>query len=157
MEYYLFSATRQDKWTPPSASVKDPEPSSGKKKKGQSSAGNYNLEKEIQWSCKIPVAVRAMVKAGDTLFMAGPPDVLDEDVMFQEIHLPGSDPIIEEQNASYLGELGSIIYAVDAKTGKMLVSMEIDEVPAFDGLITANGKIYMSTTEGELVCFTPEK
>jgi hypothetical protein len=161
MEYYLFAATRQDKWTAPPSSVRKPEPEPSKdekkKKNKKGTSGGYDIEAETQWSTKIPVAVRAMLKAGDTLFCAGPPDVMDEDVMFQEIHLPGSDPVVEEQNAAYLGELGSIIYAIDAKTGKKLVSMEIDEVPAFDGLIAANGKIYMSTTEGEVICFTPAK
>lgn len=155
MEYHLFSSTRPEKWTPPPASAQKTAASG--KKKGKKKGKSSDLEKNMQWSTKVPVAVRAMVKAGDVLFIAGPSDVLDEDIVFQELHMPHSDSVVKEQNASYFGELGSVLSAINAKTGDTLHTMKLDEVPAFDGLITAGGKIYMSTTEGELICFTPGK
>ena len=153
LEYYLFAATRQDKCAPPSAK---PEPKGKTKGKGKGQP-KYSVERETQWSTKIPLAVRAMVKTGDVLYLAGPPDVLNEDIVFQEVHLASAEPVVAKQDAAYKGKLGSILYAVDAGSGERLASMALEEVPQFDGLIAANGKLYMSTTAGELICFKPAK
>lgn len=155
LEYYLFAATRQDKYTAPAPAPAAKAKAKGKgKSKGQP---KYDVEKATQWSTKIPLAVRAMVKTGDVLYMAGPPDVLNEDIVFQEVHLASAEPVVEKQHAAYKGKLGSILYAVDAGTGEKLAAINLEEVPEFDGLIAANGNLYMSTTGGELICFEPAK
>jgi outer membrane protein assembly factor BamB len=88
------------------------------------------------WHHWLPIRIRAMVAAGDVLFVAGPPDVVDAD-----------DPM-----ASFEGRKGSVLQAVSASAGSVLAKQQLDVAPAFDGLIAAEGRLYMATTEGRLVC-----
>ena len=96
-----------------------------------------------------------MVKAGDTLFLTGPPDLINEDEVIQSIHLPEMEAMAREQDAAISGEKGALLWAVNAKDGAKLAEMRFDEIPAFDGLIAAAGSVYMSTTDGGLIRFRP--
>jgi hypothetical protein len=86
----------------------------------------------MQW---LDVRIRAMVKAGDTLFVAGPPDVLDPD-----------DPY-----AAFEGRKGAGILAVSAEDGKKLSEMQLDSPPVFDGMIAAGGRLFASLQDGSVV------
>jgi hypothetical protein len=79
-----------------------------------------------------------MVLAGDTLFIAGPPDVVPED-----------DPA-----AAFEGRRGGNLWAIAAKTGKKIAEIDhTDAPPVYDGLIAAGGSLYLSTTDGAIHCF----
>ena len=91
-----------------------------------------------KWSVYIPIRVRAMVLAGDTLFVAGPPDVIPED-----------DPL-----AAFEGRKGASLWAVSASTGEKLSEIQhLQSPPVYDGLIAARGCLYISTTDGCVQCF----
>jgi outer membrane protein assembly factor BamB len=90
-----------------------------------------------KWSHRIPLRARAMVLAGDRLFMAGPPDAMPED-----------DPY-----ASFEGRLGARLWAVSAKDGATLAEHPLAELPRFDGLIAHQGRLYLSTENGNVLCF----
>ena len=109
----------------------------GKKKKASSSKASPAGKWE-QW---IPVRVRAMVKAGDVLFIAGPPDVLDPE-----------DPL-----AAFEGRRGAVLQAVSTDDGKPLAEMPLDSPPVFDGMVAANGKLYLTTRNGYVMCMTGKK
>ncbi|MBM3890423.1 MAG: hypothetical protein FJ388_15025 [Verrucomicrobia bacterium] len=89
------------------------------------------------WTLWLPVRVRAMVKAGDALFVAGPPDELDE-----------KDPY-----AAFEGRKGARLVAVSARDGKKLAESALDVPPVFDGLIAANGRLFVSLEDGSLACW----
>ncbi|MHC4439791.1 MAG: outer membrane protein assembly factor BamB family protein [Planctomycetota bacterium] len=89
----------------------------------------------IQW---LPVRIRAMVKAGDTLFVAGPPDVLDPD-----------DPY-----AAFEGRKGAVVLAISAKDGKELSEIPLKHPPVFDGMIAASGRLFVSLQDGSVVSLT---
>jgi len=90
------------------------------------------------WSVHIPVRVRAMVLAKDKLFVAGPPDVIPED-----------DPA-----AAFEGRMGGDLWALSAADGKALAKLErLAAPPVYDGLIAANGALYLSTADGKVHCF----
>jgi hypothetical protein len=80
---------------------------------------------------------RARVLAGDTLFLAGPPDVVDED-----------DPL-----AAIEGRKGALLWAVSTADGKRLTEYHLDVPPVFDGLIAAGGKLYMTTADNSVTCW----
>jgi outer membrane protein assembly factor BamB len=90
-----------------------------------------------KWSTQIPLRALAMVLAGDKLFMAGPPDVMPED-----------DPY-----ASFEGRKGAQLWVVSAKNGEKLAEYPLDSLPAFDGLIAAGGRLYLTTADGKVQCF----
>jgi outer membrane protein assembly factor BamB len=90
------------------------------------------------WSVFIPVRVRAMVAAGDKLFVAGPPDVV-----------PDQDPL-----AALEGRLGAVLWAFSADRGEKLAQVaKLDALPLYDGLIAAAGRLYLTTETGRVICF----
>ena len=46
-----------------------------------------------------------------------------------------------------------ILEVFSKKTGNKLAEKKLAYLPAFDGLVAANGKLYMATECGSLVCF----
>jgi hypothetical protein len=99
----------------------------------------YTRAEPPLWTTWIPIRIRAMVKAGDVLFVAGPPDDLDTE-----------DPF-----AAFEGRKGARLAAVSAKDGTQLAVHSLDTPPVFDGLIAASGALYMSLEDGSLVCLRP--
>jgi len=88
------------------------------------------------WTNWLDVRIRAMVKAGNTLFVAGAPDVFD-----------AKDPY-----AAFEGRRGARLIAVSAKDGKELSAIELESPPVFDGLIAANNRLFASLRDGSLIC-----
>ena len=89
-----------------------------------------------RWSVKVPVRVVAMVVAGETLFVAGSPDVVDP-----------RDPW-----AAIDGRKGAVLWAVSAADGRKIAEYKLDAPPVYDGLAAANGKLYLTTTDGKVLC-----
>jgi len=107
------------------------------------------------WTLDVPVMVRALVKANDMLFLAGPPDLIDEEKTFERIM--GRDPQIArqlaEQDAALDGQKGGELLAISARDGSQLAQYHLVSLPSWDGLAAAQGKLYMSTTDGKVVCW----
>jgi len=89
-----------------------------------------------KWSAWIPVRARAMVIAGETLVIAGPPDVLD-----------AKDPL-----AAFEGRAGGVLWTISAKDGKKIAECKLASPPVFDGMIAAGGKLYLATRDGKIAC-----
>jgi len=87
----------------------------------------------MQW---LPVRIRAMVKAGNILFVAGPPDVFDP-----------KDPY-----AAFEGRKGAKVLAISAENGKTLTEIAIEHPPVFDGMIAASGRLFASLRDGSVMC-----
>jgi hypothetical protein len=94
--------------------------------------------KWFQW---MPVRIRAMVAAGDALFVAGPPDVAPED-----------DPY-----AAFEGRKGARLWAVSTADGHKLNEQTLTAPPVFDGMIAAAGRLYLCTTDGQVLCLGSSK
>jgi len=89
-----------------------------------------------KWATWVPIRIRAMVLAGGTLFIAGPPDVIDP-----------ADPL-----AAFEGRKGGLLRAVSSADGTTLAEYQLDSPPVFDGMIAAKGRLYISTRDGRLTC-----
>ena len=96
----------------------------------------FTRSRPPKWAAWVPIRIRAMVLAKDTLFIAGPPDVLDP-----------KDPL-----AAFEGRKGGLLWAVSAADGKKLAECKLDSPPVFDGLIAANGRVYLTTRNGRVLC-----
>jgi hypothetical protein len=94
-----------------------------------------------------------MVLAGQTLFVAGPPVVIDEEAAHRGL----ADVVVEEelgrQTAALQGEHGSRLLAVSATDGQQLAERELSGLPVFDGMAAAAGRLYLATTDGNVMCF----
>jgi outer membrane protein assembly factor BamB len=109
---------------------------------------------KVQWETNVPILTRGLVLAGDTLFAAGAPDVLDET-------LPGirsDDPEVlaaaQEQEAALAGKRGGVLLAVSKTDGNVKYRRALDAPPVFDGLIAANGRLYLALQNGAVQCWT---
>ena len=91
-----------------------------------------------KWQKMIPLRIRAMVLAGDHLFAAGTPDVLDP-----------KDPL-----AAFEGRKGAMLQVFAAKDGSLVKSYSLASPPAFDGMIAAGGRLYIATQDGKVLCMS---
>ncbi|MEJ2246411.1 MAG: PQQ-binding-like beta-propeller repeat protein, partial [Acidobacteriota bacterium] len=120
--------------------------------------GLPNSEKTaVQFKWKIdepPLHARGMVLAGDTLFVAGPPDIIDEEDAFFALDEKDIRDKLAEQSELLQGKEGGLMWAVSAKNGKKLSEYKLDSLPVWDGMIAAGGKLYMTTMNGEVACYS---
>ncbi len=93
------------------------------------------------WAKRIPIRVEGMVLARDRLYLCGPPD------------LPAGEGAYE----AMIGKRGASFRVIATADGATLAQFEMDEVPVFDGLIAAQGRLYMATLEGTVICFGEKK
>jgi hypothetical protein len=139
LEYHLFRASKTAKV------VASPEEPTRVPAWGQQQI-------EYGWSREAPLLVRAMVLAGETLFVAGPPDLLDEEEAAKRPTEAAVQTKLAAQDAALGGSRGMILLAVSAADGKTLAKYEFDGIPVFDGLAAAQGNLYLSTSRGEVLC-----
>jgi len=90
------------------------------------------------WHQWVSLRIRAMTLAGKHLVVAGPPDVLDP-----------KDPM-----GAFEGRKGALLRVHSAAGGKMLSEQKLTAPPVFDGIIAAGGRIYMTLTDGKVICLT---
>jgi hypothetical protein len=124
----------------------------GAASKGGKSSGSFVKH---TWDRYVPIVARSMALAGKTLFVSGPPDMIDEEYAFER--LAARDPEIlkelAEQDAALNGERGAKMWAVNVETGEQSAGLEITSPPVWDGITVAQGRVYVSTVDGRLQCF----
>jgi len=112
------------------------------------SALNYN------WIHEEPdIMAKAMVLANDRLFIAGPRDVVDEKKMWGRSNEKAFQEKMAEQAAWLAGRHGGVMQVFSKTDGKKLAEHKLECLPAFDGLIAANGSLYMVTEDGSILCY----
>jgi outer membrane protein assembly factor BamB len=110
----------------------------------ESSAGNRQQAKrarQYRWTQQLPVLTRAMVLAGDSLLLAGPPDIFSN----------------TEPATALEGNNGGLLIVVSAAEGRKLAQCDLDSPPVFDGMAAAQGRVYLATVDGSVVCLCPDK
>ncbi|MCX7016110.1 MAG: PQQ-binding-like beta-propeller repeat protein [Candidatus Sumerlaeota bacterium] len=125
---------------------------SKKEKKAEKNAGPGPSGPAAEWSAEAPVQVCAATLAEKTLFLAGPPDVVDEELAARSFGDPDTQKRLAEQEAAFEGKRGAILLAVSAAEGKPLASYRLDSTPIFDGMAAANGRLYVTTMDGKALC-----
>jgi hypothetical protein len=83
------------------------------------------------------VRIRALVRTANALFAAGPPDVCDP-----------ADPL-----GALEGRKGAVLLAFNPDDGKKILESKLDAPPVFDGMMAAHGRLYLATTDGNILCF----
>jgi len=104
------------------------------------------------WTQDVPVLVRAMVLTDNTLFIAGPPDVVDEEQSLKTFDQAETQKQLARQTAVFEGAEGALLWAVSATGGKKLAEYKLDSVPVFDGMAAANGRLYLAMKNGQVIC-----
>ena len=109
---------------------------------------------DYNWINEEPdVMAKAMVLANDRLFIAGPRDVVDEKKMWGRSNETGFQAKMREQAECLKGKRGGVMQVFSKTDGKKLAQYTLDALPVFDGLIAAEGRLYMVTAGGSIICF----
>ena len=150
LEFQLFAADKQPELV-----------ASGTEKKAVRKQGKKAGTKKVpvtrfvsNWSDDVPVQINSMVLTDSALFAAGPPDVEDEEESVKTLLDPQTHQKLAEQEAAFEGQRGSLLLAVSRQDGAKLAAYRLDFVPRFDGLIAANGRLYVTTLGGEVICLS---
>jgi hypothetical protein len=78
-----------------------------------------------------------MVRTGDALFAAGPPDICDP----------------EDPAASLESRNGAVLLAFNPADGRRQLERPLDAPPVFDGMSAAEGKLFLALENGEIACW----
>jgi outer membrane protein assembly factor BamB len=119
--------------------------------------GSYPLEEisaiAFNWrNADQPLQARAMALTDGKLIIAGPPDVLDENEIFAT---PFDEKVMgraKDQIATLEGKQGALLQVISTGDGSKLREIKLDSMPVFDGMAAANGNLYISTVDGQIIC-----
>jgi outer membrane protein assembly factor BamB len=93
-----------------------------------------------------------MALADGKLFVAGPPDVVDEEAVFKNPYAPEIQEKLARQAAALAGSEGAALRAIDARSGKNLATRQLPSPPVWDGMALAQERLYLATTDGKVIC-----
>ena len=152
--HYLYSADRyksEQHRAAEAAATAAAEASQEKMKNKFSGKGKVNY----QWKSERPsVLANAMVLADDTVFMAGPPDVADEEkgfgINFEEDN--EMTRAFAAQDRAWQGDKGAILQAVSKTSGEKLAEYKLEHLPVFDGMAAAEGSLFIALKDGSVIC-----
>ena len=164
LEYQLYAADKKIKDEPirrVTAAARQMNAKAGKK---NVSAADWKVRKRFpvadlsainfKWSLSdLPLQARAMVLAGKTLFIAGPPDIIDEEQIFKNPDAPGVVKKLREQTEALDGQKGALLWVVSASNGKKLAEYKLESVPVWDSMAGTCGRLYLATKNGRVLCF----
>ena len=119
---------------------------------GGKSAGSFV---EHRWTQEIPLFVRAMAKAGDTLLISGPRDVIDEEESFQKLTVRDAEieKKLAEQDAILNNSEGALLWVVSAADGEKKAEVRLSASPVWDGLAFAGGRVIAVTEDGKVTTY----
>ena len=96
--------------------------------------------REYVYRVNLPGRGRAMVKSGEHLFVAVMPSDLPDD----DLH------------AAYDGRRGGAVLVCADADGGVLAEHPLDSPAVWDGMAAANGRLYIATQDGRIVCLAGE-
>ncbi|MFV2067905.1 MAG: PQQ-binding-like beta-propeller repeat protein, partial [Pirellulales bacterium] len=149
-EYFYWSTAQEYQLF---ASSKDPELVESPVKRQRRLPAWGQRQIRYTWSRDIPVQARAMVLAGTTLFVAGPPNLIDEKKANRRRNDPQVQATLSEQAMALANRKGGLLWAVAAEDGSKLAEYRLDFPPVWDGMIAASGHLFCATADGSVVCF----
>jgi hypothetical protein len=107
----------------------------------------------------LPVRLRALVRAGETVFVAGrPSEVLSGEpaILWQRPRKEAEvadAPEVHPLDKSKPAPMDWRLWAFSAADGKKLAELKLPAEPSWDALAAAGGRLYITTEDGKLRCF----
>jgi outer membrane protein assembly factor BamB len=93
-----------------------------------------------RWKITLPLQARAMVLAGERLYVAGWLDQVS-------VQAGAGTPVSNRSPGP------ARIWVLSTADGSKVAEYPLSAPPVFDGMIAANERLYVSTSDGKLVCF----
>jgi hypothetical protein len=94
-----------------------------------------------------------LVLSRATLFVAGPPDLVDEEKASKIYGDPRTQKMLAEQAEALAGKRGALLGVISSKTGKSAAELKLASPPVWDGMAAANKRLFVATMDGKLLCF----
>jgi outer membrane protein assembly factor BamB len=110
---------------------------------------------KYQWNQYVPIVVRAMAMAGQTLFISGPPNKLDEEYAFERMTQKDKEiqTQLAEQDASLAGKRGARLWGVSGAKGVTSRELDLLSPPVWDGMAIAQGRLFVASVDGKVTCY----
>ncbi|MDP6636459.1 MAG: PQQ-binding-like beta-propeller repeat protein [Phycisphaerae bacterium] len=137
-----------------------PDPAKAKKKAPRARAKrlSWTAKKPDQpslWKNGIGLLARGMVLSGKNLFVVGPPDLFGQASNGAPYpYTLAPEEGLDAQREALDGKRGSLLWAVSAENGKKLAEYKLPGLPAWDALIAARGRLYLTMQDGTVRCFS---
>jgi hypothetical protein len=146
--YYTLYAAYKDEAVPAPRENRKGKDKSRAAKRAPSGPGHV-------WELDKPgVHASGMVLAGTKLFLAGAPDVADEERTAEYVF--GADDELNRQmlrqEKAWMGSEAGVLVVVSAETGRKLSTQKIAGIPVWDGMIATQNKLYMALKDGSVLC-----
>ena len=109
------------------------------KRKTDKKSGNTNSTE--LWSSDIPLTGKAIIKAGDTVCLAGTP-------------IGFTDNSWKKYVESYEQRSGGILWLASAKDGTKIAEYKLDAAPRWDGMAAVNGRLFITMQDGSIRCLS---
>jgi len=111
---------------------------------------------EYGWQKDVPLYVQAMVLTDKMFLIAGPPR-FNEQETGQYLKTSRTDsfqlnPLLKHALDTFEGRKRGVLLATDKSNGEKLAEFELPSSPVFDGMIAANGRLFISLMDGSVVC-----
>jgi len=90
-----------------------------------------------RWEQRVAIRITALLRAGETLFAAGSPDIVDPD-----------DP-----HGAWEGRKGGVLAAFSTAEGKKLAGYRLPSPPVWDGMAAVPGRLFLALENGEIACY----
>ena len=105
----------------------------------------------FQWTLDHPgIIARAMTTGGDTLFLAGPPDFLDERQAFHHPEDPEVQADLKRQAEAFEGKDGGQLWTFNKADGQLTARYALHSIPVFDGMAAVEDGLYLTTVDGRV-------
>ncbi len=163
LEYQIFAADKTIREESIKRAQRGDQEMNAKGKQKNSAVADFAMRKsfppelragaDFKWKMENPPLIaRALVLAGKTLFLAGPPDLVDEEQAFFNPDDPTIQKKLAEQDEAMEGKKGALVWAVSAADGSKKGELALESPPVFDGMAAANGRLYIATMDGRVMC-----
>ncbi len=113
------------------------EEKTSKRKKDKRRGSKKNKGGPSLWSSTIPIKAKSLMVGPENLYLAGVRDQVDK-----------KDPW-----AHFDGRKGGLLMIYSKKDGKLKREIELKSPPVFDGLASADKKLFVSCKDGSVICF----
>lgn len=158
--YYSLYAANKDGSVATAAVAAAEKGNGGRRRKGKQKAAQPQKKVSYIWELARPeLLANAMVLADRNLFLAGAPDVADEEKTFEYVF--GADDEINRQmrrqEQAWLGKEGALLNVVSVDTGQKLSGYKLPAIPVWDGMIAADGRLYLALRNGAILCMGPDR
>jgi len=111
---------------------------------------------EYTWHNEASLYPQAMLLTERAFFVAGPPR-FNELRTTEFLNTSRTDrfelaPILQDALDMFEGKKGGILCAVDKTNGQKMAELRLASPPVFDGMIAADGKLFLSLKDGSVLC-----